>query len=142
MNQQANRLTDWWSDQLNNQLTNRTTNQLTTQLTDKLTDQPINWPTNWPTNSLIDQLTDWPIYLSIWIKNMAWQLICLDCLKQIQCLKVWIPLRQGSTIIIKLLHVITYVCQNFGVRDVRVQIPKIIYQASYFLHSDFPNNFP
>ena len=32
--------------------------------------------------------------------------------------------------------------QNFGVRDVRGQIPKIIYQASYLLPSDFASNFP
>ena len=47
---------------------------------------------------------------------------------------------QGSTIIIKLTYVITYVCQNFGVHDIYVQIPKSIYQASYLLPGDFPNN--
>ena len=36
---------------------------------------------------------------------------------------------QGSTINIKWPYEITYVCQNFGVRDVRGQIPKGIYQA-------------
>ena len=44
---------------------------------------------------------------------------------------------QGSTITIKS----PYVCQTFGVRDVRGQIPEIIYQVSYLLPSDFPNNF-
>ena len=48
---------------------------------------------------------------------------------------------QGSTITIKLLYVITYVCQNFGVHNVHGQIPKGIYQASLLLTSDFPNNF-
>ena len=42
-------------------------------------------------------------------------------------LKLQLP---SSTVTIKLPHVITYVYQNFGVRDVRGQIPKIIYQAS------------
>ena len=50
--------------------------------------------------------------------------------------------RQGSTITIKSPYVITYVRQNFGVRDVRGQIPKSLCQASYLLPSDFPNNFP
>ena len=36
---------------------------------------------------------------------------------------------------------ITYVCQNFGVRDIHGQMPKSIYQASYLLPSDIPNNF-
>ena len=36
---------------------------------------------------------------------------------------------------------ITYVCQNFGVRDIRGQIPKSLQQALYLLPSDFPNNF-
>ena len=48
---------------------------------------------------------------------------------------------QGTTITIKLPYVITYVCQNFGIRDVCFQIPKRIYRASYLLPSDFPNNF-
>ena len=48
---------------------------------------------------------------------------------------------QGLTITIKSLSMITYVCQNFGVRDIRGQIPKSMYQASYLLPSDFPNNF-
>ena len=34
-----------------------------------------------------------------------------------------------------------YVRQNFGVRDVRGQVSKNIYQASYLLPSDFSNNF-
>ena len=42
---------------------------------------------------------------------------------------------------INYLYVIMYVCQNFGVRDVRGKIPKNIYQASYLLSSDFPNNY-
>ena len=49
---------------------------------------------------------------------------------------------QDSTITIKSTHVIKYLCQSFGVRNVRGQIPKSIYQASYFLPSDFSNNFP
>ena len=40
--------------------------------------------------------------------------------------------RPVSTVTIKLLYVIMYMCQNFGVSDVLVQIPKSIYQASYF----------
>ena len=48
---------------------------------------------------------------------------------------------QSSTITIKSPYVITYLCQNFGVRDVRMQIPRSIYQVSYLLPSDFPNNF-
>ena len=39
------------------------------------------------------------------------------------------------------MHMITYMCKNFGVHDVLMQIPKSIYQASYPLPSDFPNNF-
>ena len=49
---------------------------------------------------------------------------------------------QDSTITIKSTHVIKYLCQSFGVRNVRGQIPKSIYQASYFLPSDCSNNFP
>ena len=49
--------------------------------------------------------------------------------------------KQGPAITIKLPYVITYVCQNFGIRDVCGQIPKRIYQASYLLPIDFPNNF-
>ena len=56
---------------------------------------------------------------------------------KVTCLKTC----QGSTITIKSRHVITYVCQNFGVRHVRGQIPKSIYQVSYLLPNDFPNNF-
>ena len=48
---------------------------------------------------------------------------------------------QGLTITKILPYVITYVCQKFGVRDKRGQIPKSIYQASYHLPSDFQNNF-
>ena len=33
-------------------------------------------------------------------------------------------IQQGLTIIIKSPYVITYVCQNFDVRDIRGQIPK------------------
>ena len=36
---------------------------------------------------------------------------------------------------------ITYIYQNFGVHDVHGQIPKSIYQASYLLPTDYPNNF-
>ena len=49
---------------------------------------------------------------------------------------------QGLTITIKLPYVITYVCQNFGVHDVRRQIPKKYHQASYLLPNNFPKNFP
>ena len=49
---------------------------------------------------------------------------------------------QGSTIIIKLPYVIAYMCQNFGLCEVRGQIPTSIYQASYLLPSDFPKHFP
>ena len=49
--------------------------------------------------------------------------------------------KQGSTVNIKSPYVITHVCQNFAVRDVRGQILKNIYQASYLLPSDFPRNF-
>ena len=48
---------------------------------------------------------------------------------------------QGLTITIKSQYVITNVCQNFGVRDLRGQIPNSMCQASYPLPSDFPNNF-
>ena len=44
---------------------------------------------------------------------------------------------QGSTIIIEL----PYVYQNFDVGDVHGEISKSIYQASYLLPNDFPNNF-
>ena len=47
---------------------------------------------------------------------------------------------QGSAITLKLWYVITSFCQNFGVCDVRGQIPKSIYQAPHLLPSDFPNN--
>ena len=30
---------------------------------------------------------------------------------------------EGSTITIKLLYIITYMCQNFGIRDILGQIP-------------------
>ena len=53
---------------------------------------------------------------------------------------VWAFGLQGSIITIKSPYVITYVCQNLGIRDVRGQIRKSIYQASYFL-PDLPNNF-
>ena len=49
--------------------------------------------------------------------------------------------QQASTITIKSPYGIAFVCQIFGVRDVRGQIPKSIYQALYLLPSDFPNNF-
>ena len=32
-------------------------------------------------------------------------------------------------------------CQDFGIRDIRRQIPKSIYQATYLLTTDFLNNF-
>ena len=48
---------------------------------------------------------------------------------------------QDSTITIKLLYMITYVCQNFDIHDVQGQIPKSILQASYFLPTDFPNSW-
>ena len=41
------------------------------------------------------------------------------------------PPSQVSAIIIKLLYVKTYVCQNFGVRDVCGQIPKSIYKRRH-----------
>ena len=53
--------------------------------------------------------------------------------------KVWAS--QCSTVTIKSPYVITYVCQNFGICDVRGKITKSIYQKSYLLPSDFPNNF-
>ena len=49
--------------------------------------------------------------------------------------------QQGSTMIIKLPHVITNVYQNFGIGDEHGQIPKSIYQVPYPLPIDFPNNF-
>ena len=48
---------------------------------------------------------------------------------------------QGSRITMKSPYLITYVCQNFGVRDARGQIQKSIYQVSYLFPSGFPNNF-
>ena len=48
---------------------------------------------------------------------------------------------QVLTITIKLSYVTMYVCQNFGVPDVRGKITKSIYQASYRLLSNFPNNW-
>ena len=48
---------------------------------------------------------------------------------------------QGSTVTIKSPYVKTYVCQNFGVRDVDGQKLKRMYLASYLLPSDFFNNF-
>ena len=47
---------------------------------------------------------------------------------------------QVLTITIKLPYMVTYVCWNFGICDTLVEIPKSIYQASYLLPSDFPNN--
>ena len=41
---------------------------------------------------------------------------------------------QGSTITIKSPYVITYVSQNFGVRDVPGQMSKSIYQALYLFY--------
>ena len=38
-------------------------------------------------------------------------------------------------------HKIAICVPNFVVHEVRGQIPKRIYQASYLLPSDFPNNF-
>ena len=52
-----------------------------------------------------------------------------------------VVLEQDSTITIKSLYVITIMCQNFGMRDIRGQVPKRINQMSYLLPSDFPNNF-
>ena len=52
-----------------------------------------------------------------------------------------VALLQGSTVSIKSMYVITYACQNSGVRDALGQIPKSIYQASYLLPSNFPNKF-
>ena len=58
--------------------------------------------------------------------------------------KIWIysmqgwTATQGSTTTIKSPHVITYMCQIFGIRDIRGQIPKSTYQALYLLPSDFP----
>ena len=49
---------------------------------------------------------------------------------------------QGSTIIITLPFVITYLYQNFGICDIHGQIPKSIYQASYPLPRDFLTIFP
>ena len=48
---------------------------------------------------------------------------------------------QGLAVTIKLPFMITYGCQNFGVRDARAQTPKSIYRAPYLFRSDFPNNF-
>ena len=48
---------------------------------------------------------------------------------------------QVLTITIKLSYVTMYVCQNFGVPDVRGKITKSIYQASYRLLSNFPNSW-
>lgn len=48
---------------------------------------------------------------------------------------------QGSTITIKSLYAIPYVCQNFGVRGLRGKIPKSFYHISHLLPGDFPNNF-
>ena len=47
---------------------------------------------------------------------------------------------QGLTIR-KMPYVITYVYQNFGVRNVHGQIQKSIYQASYLSRCGFSNNF-
>ena len=44
-------------------------------------------------------------------------------------------------ITIKPPYVITYGCQNFGLHDIQEQIPKSLYQVSYLLPKDFPNNF-
>ena len=49
---------------------------------------------------------------------------------------------QGWAITMKLPYVITYVCQNFDARDVRGEIPKSIYNASYFLPIIFPTIGP
>ena len=48
---------------------------------------------------------------------------------------------QGSAVTTKLSYVIMYMCQNFDVHEVHLQIPKNMYQASYLLPSDFPNSF-
>ena len=48
---------------------------------------------------------------------------------------------QGSTIAIKSPYVITYICENFDICDVRGQKQKSIYQSSYLLSSGFPNYF-
>ena len=55
---------------------------------------------------------------------------------------------QGSTITIKSPYMITSVCKNcdhicdhIAVRDVLGKIPKSLYQAAYYLDSDFCNNF-
>ena len=48
---------------------------------------------------------------------------------------------QGLTITIKLLYMIMYVCQNFGICDIDGQISKGIYQASYLWFSGFSNSF-
>ena len=45
---------------------------------------------------------------------------------------------QGWAITMKL----PYVCQNFDARDVRGEIPKSIYNASYFLPIIFPTIGP
>ena len=63
------------------------------------------------------------------------------CKKWSPITNLWRDSRQGSTIIIKLPYLISYVCQSFGVRHVRGQIPKNIHLAPYLLPNDFPNNF-
>ena len=44
--------------------------------------------------------------------------------------------KQGSTVTIKSPYVITYMCQNFAVREVHWLTPKSIYEVSYLLPSD------
>ena len=52
-----------------------------------------------------------------------------------------LPQRQGSTIIMKMLYMIIYMYQKFGICDIHWQIPENIYKTSYLLPTDFPNNF-
>ena len=50
-------------------------------------------------------------------------------------------LEQGLTVITKSPYMITYMCQNFGVCDVCVKIPKNICKVPFLLPCDFSNNF-
>ena len=78
-------------------------------------------------------------------KRSAPFLICLERYsKTLTSLVITLVLMsplQVSTITRKLLHMVTHVCQNFGIHDVHGQTPKSICPTSYLLPSDLPYNF-
>ena len=90
-----------------------------------------NWKRCWKRSNLLHfQYLRWTLF----------SLVSYVCVK-FCFFKKYLNVQQGSTITIKSPYVITYICQDFGVRDVRRQIPKAIYRMSNLFPSDFSNSF-